>query len=103
MSASPAKTQRGIQSVEVAAACCRRWPCAPALAAGGAGGRGRTVLGAGPHLPWSLTAAGPDQAHPGDGHYEPGPLALRLGMARLAQEPAYRLAPAAAALSQDTA
>ncbi|WP_413458889.1 IclR family transcriptional regulator [Herbaspirillum huttiense] len=104
MSASPAKTQRGIQSVEVAgrllqALALARQPLplvALAAAAELSSAQAHTYL-------VSLLRLGLIKRTPGDGHYEPGPLALRLGMARLAQEPAYRLAlPQVQQLSQDT-
>ncbi|BEV13755.1 IclR family transcriptional regulator [Herbaspirillum sp. DW155] len=105
MSASPVKTQRGIQSVEVAgrllqALAQARQPLplvALAAAAGLSSAQAHTYL-------VSLVRLGLIKRTPGDGHYEAGPLALRLGMARLAQEPAYRAAlPQVQQLSQDTA
>ena len=94
MSASPVKTQRGIQSVEVAgrllqALAAARQPLplvALAAAAELSSAQAHTYL-------VSLLRLGLIKRTPGDGHYESGPLALRLGMARLAQEPA--LAPGA--------
>ncbi|MDR9836036.1 IclR family transcriptional regulator domain-containing protein [Herbaspirillum huttiense] len=104
MSASPVKTQRGIQSVEVAgrllqALAAARQPLplvALAAAAELSSAQAHTYL-------VSLLRLGLIKRTPGDGHYEPGPLALRLGMARLGQEPAYRLAlPQVQQLSQET-
>ena len=87
------KTQRGIQSVEVggrllqALADARRpLPLAElAAAAQLAPAQAHTYL-------VSLTRLGLIKREHVDGYYEPGPLALRLGMLRLDQEPAYRAA-----------
>ncbi|ALU87754.1 IclR family transcriptional regulator [Herbaspirillum rubrisubalbicans] len=104
MTASPAKTQRGIQSVEVAgrllqALAQARQPLPLvelAAAAELSSAQAHTYL-------VSLLRLGLIKRTPGDGRYEAGPLALRLGMARLAQEPAYRLAlPQVQQLSQET-
>ncbi|MBG7619063.1 IclR family transcriptional regulator [Herbaspirillum sp. AP02] len=104
MSAAPVKTQRGIQSVEVAgrllqALAQTRQPMPLvelASAAGLSSAQAHTYL-------VSLLRLGLIKRTPGDGRYEAGPLALRLGMARLAQEPAYRLAlPQVQQLSEDT-
>ncbi|QDD63176.1 IclR family transcriptional regulator [Herbaspirillum seropedicae] len=89
----PAKTQRGIQSVEVAgrllqALAAARQPMplvALATAAGLTSAQAHTYL-------VSLLRLGLIKRTPAEGHYEAGPLALRLGVARLSQQPAYRLA-----------
>ncbi|WP_299536271.1 helix-turn-helix domain-containing protein [uncultured Herbaspirillum sp.] len=104
MSASPVKTQRGIQSVEVAgrllqALAQARQPLplvALAAAAELSSAQAHTYL-------VSLLRLGLIKRTPGEGYYESGPLALRLGMARLAREPAYRQAlPQVRQLSQET-
>ncbi len=87
------KTQRGIQSVEVggrllqALADARRpLPLAElAAAAQLAPAQAHTYL-------VSLMRLGLIKREHVDGYYEPGPLALRLGMLRLDNEPAYRAA-----------
>lgn len=95
------KAQRGIQSVEVAGRLLRaladaRIPLALgplAEQAGLASAQAHTYL-------VSLVRLGLIKRSHIDGRYEPGPLALRLGMARLDQDPAYRIAvPHAQALS----
>nr|WP_198983129.1 IclR family transcriptional regulator [Herbaspirillum sp. ASV7] len=91
MSATPAKTQRGIQSVEVAgrllqALAAARQPMPLVELAGAAelsSAQAHTYL-------VSLLRLGLIKRTPGEGHYEAGPLALRLGMSRLTQAPAYR-------------
>jgi len=104
MSASPVKPQRGIQSVEVAgrllqALAQTRQPMPLvelASAAALSSAQAHTYL-------VSLLRLGLIKRTPADGRYEAGPLALRLGMARLAQEPAYQLAlPQVQQLSEDT-
>lgn len=93
MSEKPAKTQRGIQSVEVAGRLLKalaeaRQPMALvdlAASAELASAQAHTYL-------VSLVRLGLIKRAHGDGRYEAGPLALRLGMSRLAQEPAYRIA-----------
>ncbi|SDC42852.1 transcriptional regulator, IclR family [Cupriavidus sp. YR651] len=87
------KTQRGIQSVEVGGRVLRaladaRRPMALAdLAAAAqiAPAQAHTYL-------VSLTRLGLIKRDHIDGHYEPGPLALRLGMLHLDHDPAYRAA-----------
>jgi len=87
------KTQRGIQSVEVSgrllqalAEARRPLPLAElAAAAQLAPAQAHTYL-------VSLTRLGLIKREHVDGYYEPGPLALRLGMLRLDHEPAYRAA-----------
>jgi DNA-binding IclR family transcriptional regulator len=96
------KTQRGIQSVEVGARLLRvladaRVPLAPSdLAAGGeiASSQAHAYL-------VSLTRLGLIKRDALSGRYEAGPLALRLGLLHLAQQPALReAAPRAAVLAQ---
>jgi DNA-binding IclR family transcriptional regulator len=101
-SAAPERTQRGIQSVEVGGRLLRaladaRTPLAP------------TDLAASGEIPSSqahaylvsLTRLGLIKRDALSGRYEPGPLALRLGLLHLAQQPALREAvPRAAALAQ---
>lgn len=90
---SAGKTQRGIQSVEVSGRLLRaladaRRPLALAeLAAAAqlAPAQAHTYL-------VSLTRLGLIKRDHLDGSYEPGPLALRLGMLHLDHEPAYRAA-----------
>ena len=90
---SAGKTQRGIQSVEVGgrllqALADARQPLGLAdLAAAAqlAPAQAHTYL-------VSLTRLGLIKRDHIDGNYEPGPLALRLGMMHLDQEPAYRAA-----------
>jgi DNA-binding IclR family transcriptional regulator len=96
------RTQRGIQSVEVGGRLLRslaeaREPLVP------------TDLAAASELPSSqahaylvsLTRLGLIKRDALSGRYEPGPLALRLGLLHLAQQPALREAvPRAAALAQ---
>ncbi|MFX1764476.1 helix-turn-helix domain-containing protein [Paraburkholderia sp. A1RI-2L] len=96
------KTQRGIQSVEVAARLLRvladaRVPLAPSDLAAGA-----DIASSQAHAYLvSLTRLGLIKRDALSGRYEAGPLALRLGLLRLAQEPALREAvPRAAALAQ---
>jgi len=87
------KTQRGIQSVEVggrllqALADARRPLALAELAAAAqlAPAQAHTYL-------VTLTRLGLIKRDHLDGSYEPGPLALRLGMLHLDQEPAYRAA-----------
>lgn len=104
MSASPVKTQRGIQSVEVAgrllqalAAARQPMPLVElAAAAELSSAQAHTYL-------VSLLRLGLIKRTPGEGHYEAGPLALRLGMSRLTQTPAYRHAiPQVQRLSAET-
>lgn len=97
-----ARTQRGIQSVEVAGRLLRaladaRAPLAPAdLAASGELPSSQTHA----YLV-SLARLGLVKRDALSGRYEPGPLALRLGLMHLAQQPALREAvPRAAALAQ---
>jgi DNA-binding IclR family transcriptional regulator len=96
------KTQRGIQSVEVAARLLRvladaRVPLAPSDLAAGA-----DIASSQAHAYLvSLTRLGLIKRDALSGRYEAGPLALRLGLLHLAQEPALREAvPRAAALAQ---
>jgi len=100
--AGASKTQRGIQSVEVGARLLRvladaRVPLAPsdlAAAAEIASSQAHAYL-------VSLTRLGLIKRDALSGRYEAGPLALRLGLLHLAQEPALREAvPRAAALAQ---
>ncbi|WP_322055057.1 IclR family transcriptional regulator [Paraburkholderia bannensis] len=100
--AGAGKTQRGIQSVEVGARLLRvladaRVPLAPTdLAAAGdiASSQAHAYL-------VSLTRLGLIKRDALSGRYEAGPLALRLGLLHLAQQPALRHAvPHAAALAQ---
>ncbi|MCG5074342.1 IclR family transcriptional regulator [Paraburkholderia tagetis] len=100
--ASAAKTQRGIQSVEVGARLLRvladaRVPLAPSDLAAGA-----DIASSQAHAYLvSLTRLGLIKRDALSGRYEAGPLALRLGLLHLAQEPALREAvPRAAALAQ---
>ncbi|WP_084170195.1 IclR family transcriptional regulator [Paraburkholderia ferrariae] len=95
------RTQRGIQSVEVAGRLLRaladaRAPLAPSdLAASGElpSGQAHAYL-------VSLARLGLIKRDALSGRYEPGPLALRLGLLHLAQQPALREAvPRAAALA----
>jgi DNA-binding IclR family transcriptional regulator len=87
------KTQRGIQSVEVAgrileALARRREPVALselAAAAGLSSAQAHTYL-------VSLTRLGLVKRDALSGYYEPGPLSLRLGMMDVEQQPAYRIA-----------
>jgi DNA-binding IclR family transcriptional regulator len=93
MKNSQAKTQRGIQSVEVAGRLLKGLAEARHTMA-------LTDLAASAELSApqahaylvSLSRWGLIKRTPIDGKYEPGPLALRLGMARLTQTPAYRVA-----------
>ncbi|WP_028219062.1 IclR family transcriptional regulator [Paraburkholderia oxyphila] len=96
------KTQRGIQSVEVGARLLRvladaRVPLAPSDLAAGA-----EIASSQAHAYLvSLTRLGLIKRDALSGRYEAGPLALRLGLLRLAQEPALREAvPRSAALAQ---
>jgi DNA-binding IclR family transcriptional regulator len=100
--AGAGKTQRGIQSVEVGARLLRvladaRVPLAPtdlASAADIASSQAHAYL-------VSLTRLGLIKRDALSGRYEAGPLALRLGLLHLAQQPALREAvPHAAALAQ---
>ncbi|PXW22440.1 IclR family transcriptional regulator domain-containing protein [Paraburkholderia caballeronis] len=100
--APPAKPQRGIQSVEVGGRLLRalaaaRAPLAPSdLAASGelAPGQAHAYL-------VSLARLGLVKRDALSGRYEPGPLALRLALLRVEQQPALRAAvPRAAALAQ---
>ncbi|CAM2183444.1 Helix-turn-helix domain-containing protein [Paraburkholderia sacchari] len=100
--AGAGKTQRGIQSVEVAARLLRvladaRVPLAPSDLAAGA-----EIASSQAHAYLvSLTRLGLIKRDALSGRYEAGPLALRLGLLHLAQEPALREAvPRAAALAQ---
>ncbi|QBR00364.1 IclR family transcriptional regulator [Paraburkholderia pallida] len=95
------KTQRGIQSVEVGARLLRvladaRVPLAPSDLAAGA-----EIASSQAHAYLvSLTRLGLIKRDALSGRYEAGPLALRLGLLHLAQEPALREAvPRAAALA----
>ncbi|WP_322007044.1 IclR family transcriptional regulator [Paraburkholderia tropica] len=97
-----AKTQRGIQSVEVGARLLRmladaRVPLAPSDLAAGA-----DIPSSQAHAYLvSLTRLGLIKRDALSGRYEAGPLALRLGLLHLAQQPALREAvPHAAALAQ---
>ncbi|WP_322106620.1 IclR family transcriptional regulator [Paraburkholderia sp. J41] len=100
--AAPGRTQRGIQSVEVGGRLLRalanaRTPLAPSdLAASG------DIPSSQAHAYLvSLTRLGLIKRDALSGRYEPGPLALRLGLLHLAQQPALREAvPRAAALAQ---
>ncbi|QGZ63889.1 IclR family transcriptional regulator [Paraburkholderia acidisoli] len=100
--AAPGRTQRGIQSVEVGGRLLRaladaRAPLAPSdLAASG------EIPSSQAHAYLvSLTRLGLIKRDALSGRYEPGPLALRLGLLHLAQQPALREAvPRAAALAQ---
>lgn len=100
--AAPSRTQRGIQSVEVGGRLLRaladaRTPLAPSdLAASG------EIASSQAHAYMvSLTRLGLIKRDALSGRYEPGPLALRLGLLHLAQQPALREAvPRAAALAQ---
>ena len=100
--AAPGRTQRGIQSVEVGGRLLRaladaRAPLAPTdLAASG------DIPASQAHAYLvSLTRLGLIKRDALSGRYEPGPLALRLGLLHLAQQPALREAvPRAAALAQ---
>lgn len=96
------KTQRGIQSVEVGARLLRvlanaRVPLAASDLAAGA-----DIASSQAHAYLvSLTRLGLIKRDALSGRYEAGPLALRLGLLHLAQEPALREAvPRAAALAQ---
>ncbi len=100
--AAAGKSQRGVQSVEVGARLLRaladaRVPLAPSdLAAAGeiASSQAHAYL-------VSLTRLGLIKRDALSGRYEAGPLALRLGLLHLAQQPALRAAvPHAAALAQ---
>ncbi len=100
--AGAGKTQRGIQSVEVGARLLRvladaRVPLAPSDLAAGA-----EIASSQAHAYLvSLTRLGLIKRDALSGRYEAGPLALRLGLLHLAQEPALREAvPRAAALAQ---
>lgn len=100
--ASAGKAQRGIQSVEVGARLLRvladaRVPLAPSDLAAGA-----EIASSQAHAYLvSLTRLGLIKRDALSGRYEAGPLALRLGLLHLAQEPALREAvPRAAALAQ---
>ncbi|WP_321786019.1 IclR family transcriptional regulator [Paraburkholderia sp. J94] len=100
--ADGAKTQRGIQSVEVGARLLRvladaRVPLAPSDLAAGA-----EIASSQAHAYLvSLTRLGLIKRDALSGRYEAGPLALRLGLLHLAQQPALREAvPHAAALAQ---
>jgi DNA-binding IclR family transcriptional regulator len=98
------RPQRGIQSVEVAgrileALAARREP-APlselAAAAALSTAQAHTYL-------VSLTKLGLVKRDALTGHYEPGPLSLRLGLMHIGQQPAYRVAaPHAAELAERT-
>ncbi|WP_321961813.1 IclR family transcriptional regulator [Paraburkholderia sp. J7] len=101
-SAAAARTQRGIQSVEVGGRLLRALANARAPL-------GATDLAAIGDIPSSqahaylvsLTRLGLIKRDALSGRYEPGPLALRLGLLHLAQQPALREAvPRAAALAQ---
>ncbi|MEM5328586.1 helix-turn-helix domain-containing protein [Paraburkholderia sp. JHI2823] len=101
-SAAPARTQRGIQSVEVGGRLLRALADARAPL-------GATDLATSGEIPSSqahaylvsLTRLGLIKRDALSGRYEPGPLALRLGLLHLAQQPALREAvPRAAALAQ---
>ncbi|MFP4904926.1 helix-turn-helix domain-containing protein, partial [Paraburkholderia sp. BR14261] len=101
-SATAARTQRGIQSVEVGGRLLRALADARAPL-------GATELAASGDIPSSqahaylvsLTRLGLIKRDALSGRYEPGPLALRLGLLHLAQQPALREAvPRAAALAQ---
>ncbi|MCP3715653.1 IclR family transcriptional regulator [Paraburkholderia sp. CNPSo 3281] len=101
-SATAARTQRGIQSVEVGGRLLRALADARAPL-------GATDLAASGDIPSSqahaylvsLTRLGLIKRDALSGRYEPGPLALRLGLLHLAQQPALREAvPRAAALAQ---
>ncbi|SDC12033.1 IclR family transcriptional regulator [Paraburkholderia lycopersici] len=100
--AAPGRAQRGIQSVEVGGRLLRalakaRAPLAPTdLAASG------DIPSSQAHAYLvSLTRLGLIKRDALSGRYEPGPLALRLGLLHLAQQPALREAvPRAAALAQ---
>lgn len=100
--AAPGRTQRGIQSVEVGGRLLRalaeaRAPLAPTdLAASG------DIPSSQAHAYLvSLTRLGLIKRDALSGRYEPGPLALRLGLLHLGQQPALREAvPRAAALAQ---
>ncbi len=103
-SASATRTQRGIQSVEVGGRLLRaladaRGPLALSdLAASGdlPSGQAHAYL-------VSLTRLGLIKRDELSGRYEPGPLALRLGLLHLEHQPAFRGAvPHAAALAQQT-
>ncbi|MDR3100351.1 MAG: helix-turn-helix domain-containing protein [Paraburkholderia sp.] len=101
-SAGAGKTQRGIQSVEVGARLLRvladaRVPLAPSDLAAGA-----EIASSQAHAYLvSLTRLGLIKRDALSGRYEAGPLALRLGLLHLAQEPALRAAvPRAAALAR---
>ncbi|PVX78918.1 IclR family transcriptional regulator [Paraburkholderia unamae] len=99
--APPGRTQRGIQSVEVGGRLLRALADARAPL-------GATDLAASGDIPSSqahaylvsLTRLGLIKRDALSGRYEPGPLALRLGLLHLAQQPALREAvPRAAALA----
>ncbi|HEY4803271.1 MAG TPA: helix-turn-helix domain-containing protein [Paraburkholderia sp.] len=101
-SAAPGRTQRGIQSVEVGGRLLRALADARAPL-------GATDLATSGDIPSSqahaylvsLTRLGLIKRDALSGRYEPGPLALRLGLLHLAQQPALREAvPRAAALAQ---
>ncbi|WP_233884106.1 IclR family transcriptional regulator [Paraburkholderia flagellata] len=101
-SATAAREQRGIQSVEVGGRLLRALADARAPL-------GATDLAASGEIPSSqahaylvsLTRLGLIKRDALSGRYEPGPLALRLGLLHLAQQPALREAvPRAAALAQ---
>lgn len=103
-SASASRTQRGIQSVEVGGRLLRaladaRGPLALSdLAASGdlPPGQAHAYL-------VSLTRLGLIKRDELSGRYEPGPLALRLGLLHLEHQPAFRAAvPHAAVLAQET-
>ncbi|CAD6540879.1 Glycerol operon regulatory protein [Paraburkholderia hiiakae] len=101
-SATAARAQRGIQSVEVGGRLLRALADARSPL-------GATDLAASGDIPSSqahaylvsLTRLGLIKRDALSGRYEPGPLALRLGLLHLAQQPALREAvPRAAALAQ---
>jgi DNA-binding IclR family transcriptional regulator len=100
--AAASRTQRGIQSVEVGGRLLRALADARVPL-------GATDLAASGEIPSSqahaylvsLTRLGLIKRDALSGRYEPGPLALRLGLLHLAQQPALREAvPRAAALAQ---
>jgi DNA-binding IclR family transcriptional regulator len=99
---APARTQRGIQSVEVAGRLLRALADARApLAPGDLAASGELPSSQAHAYLVSLTRLGLIKRDSLSGRYEPGPLALRLGLLHLGQQPALREAvPRASALAQ---